>query len=1149
MKIKDVLQRDPAATPLINQGQARITDRQNARAMQELHGELSTFVCEGQYADGIQKIIRSFIDNLGRTNQRGAWVSGFFGSGKSHLLKMLCHLWQNTEFPDGATARILVPSIPEELNALLRELDGEGKRAGGLLAAAGSLPGGTMDNVRSTILGILLRATDLPEQYPHARFCLWLHSQGHFDSVKAAIEAADKSFDRELNNLYVSGRIARAVIDCDPAFANGEAEAKQLIKAQFPPQASDITTQEFLRTAKDALELVSRNGRLPCTLIVLDEVQQYVGESNDRSVLVTEVAEAVEKQLDSHVMIVGAGQSALTDLPLLQKLMDRFTIRIPLSDAEVENVTRKVLLQKQYSAIGDVRDLLDKHSGEISRQLQGTRLGEIAEDRTVLVDDYPLLPVRRRFWEECFRQIDAAGTSSQLRSQLRIIHDALAKLSDKPIGAVMPGDELFDALAPEMVNTGVLLREINERIIHVGNTDGLLGQRICGLVFLIGKLTREAGADTGVRATKGHIADLIIDDLAGDNGRLRSNIEAMLKKLADDGVLMLVSDEYRLQTREGSEWDREFRNRQTKLNNDNAAVQFKRDQFLYSEIDKVIRGLRMAHGAAKVPRQFIIHREATPPIVDGSGITVWTRDGWSTSEKDLMDAARSAGSDSPTIHFFIPRQSADDLRRLIVEADAAQQTLDTKSNPKGLEGQEARQGMESRRARAAGDRDRLIREIVSNAKVFQGGGNEVLLSTLADRIRASSDDALVRLFPRFKEADSAAWPAVIKRARDGADHPFQPTGHSDATEKHAVCQQVLSTIGAGKSGADIRKTLSGSPFGWPRDAIDAALIALHHSQHITATLNGAAVPLGQLGQNKISKSNFRTEQTTLSVQDRLVLRKLFQGFGISCKSGDEGICAGEFLTKLIELANSAGGDAPLPASPPVTEIENIRRLVGNDQLVAINNKESEWEQTIKDWQAKKKLVDERLPKWILVERLVRHTALIKDAKPHLKEIEVVKSQRLLLESADPASGIRKTLAGILRKTVQESFATHESAFVDAIKSLDANEIWKKVTPADQSAIKEVVGLRAPTRPAVSNDEALVGHLDQRPLSSAQAEIDAIPGRVAQAIERAAKLLEPKVQTIALERSTLRDAAEVEAWAERQKKTLLDAVANGPVLVN
>ena len=1149
MKIKDILQRDPAAHPLINQGQARITDRQNERAMLELHGELSTFVCEGQYADGIEKIIRSFIDNLSRTNQRGAWVSGFFGSGKSHLLKMLCHLWQDTEFSDGATARSLVPSIPEELGALLRELDVAGKRAGGLLAAAGSLPSGTTDNVRITILGILLRATGLPEQYPQAKFCLWLHSQGHYEKVKSAIEAAGKSFERELNNLYVSGPIARAVIDCDSAFASGEAEAKQLIKAQFPPQTSDITTQEFLQTVKDALALVSHDGRMPCTLIVLDEVQQYIGESNDRSVLVTEVAEAVVKQLDSHVMIVGAGQSALTDIPLLQKLLDRFTIRIPLSDAEVETVTRKVLLQKKSAAVADVRSLLEKHSGEISRQLQGTRVGEVVEDNAVIVDDYPLLPVRRRFWEECFRQIDAAGTSSQLRSQLRIIHDAVAKLSDQPVGAVVPGDDLFDALAPEMVNTGVLLREINERIIQVGQTQGPLAQRICGLVFLVGKLTREAGADTGIRATKDHIADLIIDDLAADNGKLRSDVEAMLNTLAGQGTLMSVGEEYRLQTREGSEWDREFRNRQTKLNNDDAAIQFKRDQFLYSEIDKVVRGLRLVQGAAKEPRQFVVHREATPPTVDGSGIPIWIRDGWSASEKDVTDAARSAGADSPTVHVFIPRQSADDLRRLIVEADAAQQTLDAKGAPAGPEGQEARQSMDSRKARAVGDRDRLTREIVSNTKVFQGGGNEVLLSTLDDRIKTSSDDALVRMFPRFKEADSAAWPAVIKRARDGADHPFQPTGHTDATEKHAVCQQVTSTIGAGTSGADIRKALSGSPFGWPRDAVDAALIALHRSQHVTATLNNAPVPLGQLDQNKISKANFRVEQATLSVQDRLVLRKLFQGLSVSCKSGEEGVRAGEFLNKLIELANSAGGDAPLPASPAVTEIEDIQRLVGNEQLVAIKNKAGDWEKTIKTWQAANKLVNDRLPKWGLVQRLAKHATPIIEAKSHLDEIEAILAQRLLLESSDPASGIRKALADILRKTVKDSFAAHKAAFDGAMQALDANEVWKKVPPADQDAIKNAVGLKAPSKPEVSKDETLAGHLDQKPLSSAQAEIDAISGRIAQAIERAAKLLEPKIQTIALERSTLRDAAEVEAWVERQKKTLMNAVANGPVLVS
>jgi hypothetical protein len=293
MKIKDALQRDPASYPLVNQGQARIPDSGDERTQAELRGELETFVCEGQYADGIQKIVRSFLDNSSKTSQRGAWVSGFFGSGKSHLLKMLCHLWQDTSFSDGSTARNLVPSMPDDLRALLRELDTAGKRAGGLVAAAGALLSGTSDNVRLTILSILLRAVGLPEQYAQARFCLWLHSQGQFDKVKAAVEGTGKAFERELNNLYVSGPIARAVMASDANFAASEAEARQLLKAQFPPQATDITTEQFLLVAKEALKLRAKDGRLPCTLLILDEAQQYIGDSQQRASLLTEVTEAV----------------------------------------------------------------------------------------------------------------------------------------------------------------------------------------------------------------------------------------------------------------------------------------------------------------------------------------------------------------------------------------------------------------------------------------------------------------------------------------------------------------------------------------------------------------------------------------------------------------------------------------------------------------------------------------------------------------------------------------------------------------------------------------------------------------------------------------------------------------------------------------
>ncbi len=1075
-----------------------------------------------------------------------------------------------------------MPHIPEEIQELLRELDIAGRRAGGVLAAAGAMPSGSNDNVRLTILGVILRAVDLPSSYPQARLCLWLQEQGLLDQVKSQVEAAGKVFEREINDMYVSPVIAPAIRKCSPEFAVTDADAKKSLRAQFPPQAGDITTENFLRTAKDALALAGKQGSIPCTLLVLDELQQYIGDSHDRSVLVTETIEAVSKQLDSRVIVVGAGQSALTEVRQLQKLMDRCTIRVPLSDADVETVIRKVLLQKKPTAVDAVRQLLQNHAGEVSRQLQGTRIGECQEDQDVIVEDYPLLPVRRRFWEHCFRQIDAAGTHSQLRSQLRIIHDAVAALSGKELGALVSADELYDSLAPEMVNTGVLLRndskitsafhkspelyeserleinaevifesslrEINERIIQIGKSQGTLARRICGLVFLIGKLKRDGTSDIGVRATAAHIADLLVNDLLADNGKLRSEVETALAGLAANGDLMLVGDEYRLQTREGSEWDREFRGKQSKLNNDDPAVQFRRDQLLYAEVDGIIRGIRIVQGTAKEARQFAVHRDQSPPVVDGASIPIWIRDQWSHAQKDMIESARAAGSDSPIVYVFVPRQSAEDLRRLIIDADAAQQTLDARGNPTTPEGQEARLGMESRRADAAGKRDRLVKEIVAATKVHQGGGSEVLSATLDEKIRSAANDALVRLFPRFKEADSGAWEVALKRAKEGADQPFQPTGHADATEKHPVCQQVMVTIGSGKTGTEIRKALRASPFGWPQDAIDAALVALHRSQHVTATLNGAAVALGQLDQNKIAKTEFRVEQATLTVQDRLLLRRLFQQLGIPCKSGEEAIAAPNFLRGLIDLAHAAGGEPPLPACPVTTEIEDLQRKVGNEQLVGIKDRAADFEAKLKAWSALRDLAAARKLVWDLVERLGRQAKDLPAAQPIFAQLAAVREQRSLLDASDPVAPLRVALAQCLREAVNQASVAHAQTSETALASLAENEIWKKLPPADQTAIQQAVGLVQPTKPEISSDEALAGHVESRPLATQKTEIDAVAGRLQQAIEQAAKKLEPQVQPVALERVTLRTEDDVHAWLERTKVQLVEAVRRGPVLV-
>ena len=88
-----------------SKGVASVNDEKTSHAMAVLRYELETFVCDGQYEKGMAHILETYFKNFDQAQQPAVWVSGFYGSGKSYLVKMLRALWVDTVFEDGATAR------------------------------------------------------------------------------------------------------------------------------------------------------------------------------------------------------------------------------------------------------------------------------------------------------------------------------------------------------------------------------------------------------------------------------------------------------------------------------------------------------------------------------------------------------------------------------------------------------------------------------------------------------------------------------------------------------------------------------------------------------------------------------------------------------------------------------------------------------------------------------------------------------------------------------------------------------------------------------------------------------------------------------------------------------------------------------------
>jgi len=162
---RDIYQLDPLQNRLANNGVAEVKDDLSSQALKILRYELQTFVCDGEYEAGMEKILSTYLRNLNdQHEQPGVWISGFFGSGKSHLAKMLRALWVDQVFEDGVAARNVV-DLPTEIQDHFKELSMQAKRHDGLHAASGTLGSGADNNVRLALLNIIFKSAGLPEEY------------------------------------------------------------------------------------------------------------------------------------------------------------------------------------------------------------------------------------------------------------------------------------------------------------------------------------------------------------------------------------------------------------------------------------------------------------------------------------------------------------------------------------------------------------------------------------------------------------------------------------------------------------------------------------------------------------------------------------------------------------------------------------------------------------------------------------------------------------------------------------------------------------------------------------------------------------------------------------------------------------------------
>jgi hypothetical protein len=1142
MKNKEIFTLNPDDNNLVNDGVVEINTTKDDKGLAIIRHELKTFVCEGEYQNGIYRILDTYIKHIDQPKQPAVWVSGFFGSGKSHLVKMLGYLWEDFTFPNGNTAK-KIKALPQDINDLFFELEKK-QKINGKLSVSGTLKDFPSADIRYSFLQLFLNALGLPQQYHHFKFVYWAKQEGIYDQLKSLVEAQGKDFKKEYENLFVSSTIAKAILDLIPGFAENEAKVKENFKINFS-RIDSINREQFISTIKTEIIPMFFGNRIPLTLIVLDEVQQFIGSDADKSIDVQNLAQDICSNFDGKFLLIGTGQNALSETSFLQRLQDRFTVKVILSDSDVETVTRKTVLEKKPSAISAVDSKLEASLGEISRNLSGTDFGYVSDDRTNLVADYPILPSTRKFWKKILQVIDTAGTSGQLRSQLRIVDESLKKVSDKDLGCVVPADLIFEQKQSQLLQNALLLNETNNLIVgrkSLGAESALEG-RILSVVFLIDQLPKDSSSNR-LKSDVNTIAELLLDNLNEPSDKFRNKIKELVSKLGDEKILMSIGDEYKLQTKVGQEWEQEYSLQVQKINGSgDDLIQNHRKEKLLSFFKEKTKTINLSHGVSKQNREFELWDKNTKPSTEHK-LNLWIRDGWYENEGNVMDEIRASGSDSPLAFVFVKRLRDSELKSEIIKFLAAGFTLDAKGLPSSPEAEQARKSMETRKGLAKVAIDGLIERICNESIVLLAGGNLIQKGNIRENIESALNSIADRQFPEFKaKADFLNWNTALNKAITTNPDALNSIAYKGDVATHPVAVEILRFIGnSTKQGKDIRNFFTKSPYGWSQDAIDTILIMLKNTQHISCDETSLIVA-------KINNATFKREVHILSATEKIAIKSLFQRAGISCPTNQELFpFSNTFLDKLKDLASFISGDAPRPEPINISFIKDIENKQGNERLMDILEQKEKLLSLYEEWHAKQKLVEKRMPLWEILFELLGHAPDQEEFKSLTKEIKAIKDNRLLLQEPDLIQPKLDEIVEKLKTRLNQLKEQYIKLYDEKMDVLQMDEYFSKLTPEQKHPILSRHQLLVKPEIKPMDAAALLIQLLKASLYTWNTKIAALPGQYQAAREEAIALLAPKATSFSLPKVTISNQQDLENYISVLKTELENLLKNSSSII-
>ena len=547
--------------------------------------ELEEYVVTNEVAKRLEEFLHAYND--GKVGN-GVWISGFFGSGKSHLLKMLALLLENRDVA-GRTPLSYFEEKFDGNRLLLADL----RRAAQVPSRSVLFNIDQQADVASqapaeALLGVFVKMFDEMQGYygklPHvANFERDLDRKGKFDAFKGA-------FARIAGEPWVEARRSPQLVDVETARAYEEATGRAVPESILDTYWDQrvLSIQDFADRVAEYVE--ARNAEFPGFRLnfFVDEVGQYIADDTRLMTNLQTIAESLNTRCRGRAWVVVTAQqdmdAIIGDMNArlgqdFSKIMGRFDVKLPLNAADVAEVIQRRLLAKTPTAEANLGDLYEDEAENLRALFSftdGTRTMRGYRDRSHFIDSYPFHPYQYELFQAAIQGLSEQNafegkyTSTGARSMLGTFQLVAKELMTEPVGRIASFDRMFHGVR------NILKGSAQNAIIAAENglkPDNPFAVQVLKALFLVKYVDF-------FKPTVSNVAILMRDRLDLDPKKHRDRVAEALNLLEQQSYVQRNGELYEFLTDE--EKDIERRIRAVEL--DSTEVARALDELLFGEI-------------------------------------------------------------------------------------------------------------------------------------------------------------------------------------------------------------------------------------------------------------------------------------------------------------------------------------------------------------------------------------------------------------------------------------------------------------------------------------------------------------------------------------------------------------------------------------